>query len=73
VRVWSKGLRVGGLRPAAANSVVSVLPMMRAPAARSVSTSGASALGRLPKKIGELWQVGMSRVSMMSLIPTGTP
>jgi hypothetical protein len=54
VRAKSAGVAVGACRPAAANSVVSVLPKMRAPAARNVATTAASRLGRCPANSGEL-------------------
>ena len=72
--VWPElcGLRVlPGVR--VANSVVTVLPMMIAPAARSSDTTDASRDGVLPACSTEPFSVGMSAVSMMSLRPTGTP
>src|SRR5580700_5960588 len=57
----------------AANSVVTVLPMMTAPASRSARTLAASLCERQPAKSGEPISVGMSTVSMMSLMPTGMP
>ena len=72
--VWAAlcGLVVGpGWR--LANSVVTVLPRMTALAVRQSATQAASPNGTLPLKIGELWPVGMSWVSMMSFTPTGTP
>src|ERR1700692_1701570 len=57
----------------AANSVVTVLPMMTAPASRSARTHAASFSERQPEKSGEPISVGMSTVSMMSLMPTGMP
>ncbi len=45
-RAGSSGCRVAARRPAAANSVVSVLPRMMAPALRSVATAAASSAGR---------------------------
>src|SRR2546427_10539677 len=56
-----------------ANSVVTVLPMMTAPAARSSVTTAASRDGVRPAWSTEPFSVGMSPVAMMSLIPTGTP
>src|SRR5205809_530198 len=47
VRVVSNGLRVAPDRPIA-NSVVTVLPMMTAPARRSAATQAASDFGRQP-------------------------
>ena len=66
------GLRVlPGVR--VANSVVTVLPMMTAPAPRRSDTTAASRDGVRPACRTEPFSVGMSAVSMMSLIPTGTP
>ena len=56
-----------------ASSVVTVLPMMMAPAERSAATQCASSRGRYPSNMVEPYWVGMSAVSMMSLMPTGTP
>ena len=56
-----------------ANSVVVVLPMMMAPASRSACTLAESRFQSAPSHIGEPWPVGMSAVSMMSLIATGMP
>ena len=56
-----------------ASSVVTVLPMITALAVRHNATQAASPNGTLPSKIGELWPVGMSWVSMMSFKPIGTP
>ena len=47
--------------------------MITALAVRQSATQAASPNGTLPSKIGELWPVGMSWVSMMSFTPTGTP
>ena len=57
----------------AANSVVTVLPTMTAPASRSAATLAASRSVRQPTNSGEPCSVGMSDVSMMSLMPTGMP
>ena len=66
------GLRVlPGVR--VANSVVTVLPMTIAPAARSRSVTAASRDGVRPACSTDPFSVGMSAVSMMSLRPTGTP
>src|SRR5437867_10416684 len=66
------GLRVfPGVR--VANSVVTVLPMTTAPAARSSDTTDASRDGVRPAWSTEPFSVGISAVSMMSLRPTGTP
>jgi len=67
-----RGLRVL-LGTWVASSVVTVLPRMTAPAARSAAIQVASASGCRPSKKAEPCSVGMSTVSMMSLIPTGTP
>src|SRR5438874_1402515 len=56
-----------------ANSVVTVLPRMTQPACLRSVTHAASAFGRWPRQIGELYSVGKSAVSMMSLMPKGTP
>ncbi len=69
--------RLCGLRVRAgvssASSVVTVLPRITAPAARSDATQAASVLGRRPAKMGLPFSVGRSAVSKMSLMPTGTP
>ena len=72
MRSRSHGLRVprGSV---AANSVVTVLPTMTAPASRKAATVAASRPERQPAKIGDPISVGMSSVSMMSLMPTGMP
>ena len=57
----------------AANSVVTVLPTMTAPASRSAATLAASRSVRQPTNSGEPCSVGRSIVSMMSLMPTGMP
>src|SRR5262252_11097071 len=51
----------------AANSVVTVLPRMTAPASRSAHTLAASFPERQPRKSGEPICVGMSKVSITSL------
>ena len=56
-----------------ASSVVTVLPMMTAPARRSAVMQAASAAGCRPSWARQPFSVGMSEVSMMSLMPTGTP
>ena len=56
-----------------ANSVVTVLPTITAPASRSAATAAASRPLRQPTKSGEPCSVTMSWVSMMSLTPTGIP
>ena len=72
VRSGSCGLRVlPGLKYA--NSVVTVLPTITAPAARNFETTVASLRGRRPASRGEPHSVGQSAVSMMSLTATGTP
>ena len=60
------GLRV-------ANSVVTVLPITTAPAARAQATGAASALGRWLAQIGEPYWLGMSAVSSTSFTPMGMP
>ena len=66
------GLRVlPGVRPA--SSAVTVLPMITAPAARSMATALASRAGVRPACSTVPFSVGMSAVSKMSLMPTGTP
>ena len=57
-----------------AYSLVTVLPMMTAPAARKRSTTGASQWA--PHARSRMWLlavVGASRVAMMSLTPSGMP
>ena len=72
VRVVSCGLRVlPGVKTA--SSVVTALPRMMAPAARSFSTTAASCCGRRPWSKAVPFSVGKSRVSTMSFSPTGTP
>ena len=66
------GLRVGPALPQA-NSVVTVLPRMTAPAARSIAVAVASRPGRRPRWMTEPRSEASSSVSMMSLMPTGTP
>ena len=72
VRVRSHGLRVarGCIQ---ANSVVTVLPTITAPASRKAATLAPSRSLRKPANSGEPFSVGMSMVSMMSLIPIGMP
>src|SRR5579875_1102691 len=72
VRRISQGLRVGP-GGAVANSVVTVLPRITAPASRSAVTEAASRRLCQPLKKAEPFSVGKSRVSMMSLTPTGMP
>src|SRR5271167_4398455 len=57
----------------AANSVVTVLPTITAPASRSARTLAASFCERQPANSGEPISVGISSVSIMSLMPTGMP
>src|SRR5262245_48012510 len=57
----------------AANSVVTVLPTMTAPAERNAETQAASLYERQPANSGEPIWVGMSAVSMISLMPIGMP
>ena len=47
--------------------------MMTAPASRSACTLAESRFQSVPSHIGEPWPVGMSAVSMMSLMATGMP
>ena len=72
VRARSQGLRV---LPGydAANSVVTVLPTIIAPASRSAATAAQSRPPRQPLNNGEPCSVGRSAVSMMSLTPIGMP
>src|SRR5919197_4801900 len=56
-----------------AHSVVTVLPMITAPAARSFATTAASVRGVRPLCSTVPFSVGMSAVSMMSFTPTGMP
>src|SRR5262249_15468253 len=72
VRAGSHGLQVprGSVE---ANSVVTVLPTITAPASRSAATLAPSRLLRNPTNSGEPFSVGMSKVSMMSLMPIGIP
>jgi hypothetical protein len=72
VRSRSQGLRVprGSVE---ANSVVTTLPRITAPASRSAATLAASRSVRQPTNSGEPCSVGMSAVSMMSLMPSGIP
>jgi hypothetical protein len=72
VRSRSQGLRVprGSV---AANSVVTTLPRITAPASRNAATLAASRPVRQPTNRGEPCSVGMSAVSMMSLMPSGMP
>ena len=56
-----------------ANSVVTVLPMMIAPAALNMLATAASLDGVLPACNTDPFSVGISAVSMMSFNPTGTP
>ncbi len=72
VRPRFHGLRVPR-GTVAANSVVTVLPTMTAPASRRAATQAASFSERQPANSGEPISVGMSTVSMMSLMPTGMP
>src|SRR5204863_9692302 len=72
VRSRSHGLRVprGSV---AANSVVTTFPRITAPASRKAATLAASRPVRQPTNSGEPCPVGMSAVSMMSLMPSGIP
>src|SRR6267154_1409285 len=73
VREWSCGLHVPGHGDVAANSVVEVLPKMIAPASRNAWTDAESLPVLVPFQRAEPWPVGMSTVSMMSLMPMGMP
>src|SRR5258707_11813730 len=68
--VWSRfqGLRVPRGSDAA-NSVVTVLPTITAPAARSAATQAASFSERQPANSGEPIWVGISAVLLVSLMP----
>src|SRR5215813_11335020 len=72
VRAGSHGLRVprGSV---AANSVVTVLPRITAPASRKAATAAASRPEYHPSNNGEPISVAISMVSMMSLTPIGMP
>src|SRR4051794_17306531 len=62
------GLAVGrGWR--VANSVVTVLPRITAPARRAAATQAASARGRCPAQIAEPYWEGWSAVSSTSFTP----
>src|SRR3569623_3324093 len=65
------GLTVApGLRHA--NSVVTVLPIIDAPAARKRATTHASRSGRRPLKTSQINSVGMTAVSITTFTATGT-
>src|SRR5262249_53760367 len=72
--VWATfhGLRVPRGKDMA-NSVVTVLPIMTAPAARSATTLAASFHDRQFSNSGEPSSVGISTVSITSLMPIGMP
>src|SRR6476646_893686 len=72
VRVKSHGFRVPRAC-AAANSVVTALPIITAPASRSAATAAASRAPRQPAKSGEPCSVGMSAVFFKYLAATGMP
>ena len=72
VRARSQGLRVGPGNDAA-NSVVTVLPRIMAPAWRRAFTLAESRPERTPANSGEPMPVGMSSVSITSLTPMGIP
>src|ERR1700677_168272 len=57
----------------AANSVVTVLPSMTAPASRKARTLAASFPDRQPANSGDPISVGRSTVSKISLMPIGMP
>ena len=56
-----------------ASSVVTVLPIIMAPASRNIATRAASVDGVLPAYSTVPHSVGKSNVSIMSFIPTGMP
>src|SRR5438128_8783109 len=68
VRSRFQGLRVGG-GAKQANSVVTVLPRMIAPAARSFATTAASRWTGSVEVVGEAARVGQPATSTISLIP----
>ena len=71
-KAGSQGFRVGdGSKQA--NSTVTVLPRMIAPARRKAATNGASAVARWFARSGEPARVYMPATSMMSLMPKGMP
>ena len=72
VRDRFQGLRVGG-GSKLAYCVVTVLPMMTAPAERSRRTTVASWRATLSFQRREPAAVGRSKTSMMSLMPSGMP
>ena len=59
--------------PESANSVVTHLPIITAPASLNNLTRWASSFGFLFSQILEPFSVGISLVSIMSLIPIGRP
>src|SRR4051812_25925010 len=73
VRVGSCGLVVSWNGWLEANSVVVALPRMMAPASRGACTEAESRRVREPAQSGDPWPVGMSIVSMMSLMAIGIP
>ena len=72
VRRVSCGLRVLAGSPPP-NGMVTVLPRIAAPPCLSASTAAASCFGRWPANRVEPYSVGMSTVSIRSLMPTGSP
>ena len=72
VRRGSKGLVVG---PGCAmpNSAVTVLPIITAPASRKARTMMLSRFGKLPVNAPQPICVGISAVSIKSLMPIGMP
>ena len=72
VRAVSQGLRVGDGWDEA-NSVVTILATITAPASRSAATAAQSRLPSQAVNRPEPCPVGISAVSMMSLIPMGMP
>src|SRR5262249_57178891 len=72
VRLGSSGFAVAA-GVTCANSVVAVLPMTMAPAARSRATQFASRIGRKPWRIAQPYSVCMAAGALPSLAPLGPP
>ena len=72
VRAVSCGFRVLAGSPPP-NVTVTVLPRIAAPPSLRASTAAASCFGRCPANSVEPYSVGMSTVSIRSLMPTGSP
>ncbi len=73
MRPASQGFRLWGVVTPRANSWVSVLPMMIAPAARRRATAQASSPGTRSSRTRELAVVGTPATWITSLTETGTP